>query len=265
MAEVTLRPLNRIEELPAMLRASADKADFIYSWHDFNVRGKDFGKGFVQEGRFIESGSRPAEQATATRKKAADQTLKAETRGGLPFPIFNPLSVAIMNALYGAKGANGSSFEMSLFDSVFPIQNVKELYFKFFGAAGFHEYQVVIPESNFGTYIEGIRHALKRHSLPITLASAKLFSGKRDLLRFTGDGICFAINFARGEEASKLLKELDQLVIRCDGAPNIIKDSRLSKEVVAACYPEYDLFRSQLRQFDPKRIYQSELAERLAL
>lgn len=264
MAEVTLRPLARIENLASVLRASADKADFIFSWHDFNARGQNFGKGFVQEGRFL-SDAPQAASILAKQKKAAAQTLNAETRGALPFPIFNPLSVALMNTVYGAKGSSECSFEMSLFDSIFPIQNVKELYFKFFGSAGFHEYQVVIPVENFGSYVEGIRYALQKHDIPITLASAKLFSGKQDLLRFTGDGICFAINFSRGTEANKLLKELDDLVIRCAGVPNIIKDSRLSKDVVAACYPEYDRFRSLLKQFDSKRMYRSELSERLGL
>ncbi len=263
MANVTLRPIACIEDLPKMLRESADKADFIFSWHDFNIRGKDFGKGFIQEGRFIANAS--IGEKTSIRKKAAEQSLNAETRGSLPFPIFNSISVAAMNALYGAKGNSGSSFQLSLFDSIFPIQNVKELYFKFFGAAGFHEYQAIIPESNFGQYIEGVRHALQKRNLPITLASAKLFAGKQDLLRFTGDGICFAMNFPRGQEADELMKELDRLLVNCKGAPNIIKDSRLSKEIVAATYPEYEHFRTLLHQFDPKRIYRSELSERLGL
>ena len=267
MAEVSLRPLANIADLPQMLRASADKADFIFSWHDFNARGKDFGKGFVQEGKFIpgteKSGSRSIK--AGTQRKAATQSLNAETRGALPFPVFNQLSVSLMNALYGAKGSSGSTFELSLFDSIFPIQNTKELYFKFFGSVGFHEYQAIIPESNFADYVNGIRRALDKHNLPITLASAKLFSGKQDLLRFTGEGICLALNFSRGAAAIELMNELDQLVVHCGGAPNIIKDSRLSKATVAACYPEYDRFKSLLQQFDPKRIYRSELSERLGL
>lgn len=263
MAKVTLRPITCIEELPTFLRQSAKEADFIFSWHDFNIRGKDFGKGFIQEGRFIANSSHS--EKAIVRKKAAEQSLNAETRGSLPFPIFNSFSVAAMNALYGAKGNKGSCFHLSLFDSIFPIQNVKELYFKFFGAAGFHEYQAVIPENNFGLYIEGVRHALHKRNIPVTLASAKLFAGQQDLLRFTGDGICFAMNFSRGQEANELMQELDRLVAQCKGIPNIIKDSRLSKEVVAKCFPEYERFRSLLHQFDPKRIYRSELSERLGL
>ena len=49
------------------------------------------------------------------------------------------------------------------------------------------------------------------------------------------------------------------------GWPNIIKDSRLTADVVSAAYPEYERFRLALRSFDPKRLYRSELSERLAL
>jgi decaprenylphospho-beta-D-ribofuranose 2-oxidase len=61
------------------------------------------------------------------------------------------------------------------------------------------------------------------------------------------------------------MAELDRLVLECGGIPNIIKDSRLSQSVVAAAYPEYEKFRTMLREFDPDRFYRSELSERLAL
>lgn len=260
MAQVTLIPLARIEELPAKLREAAACSDFVLSWHDFTLSGKNFGKGFVQQGRFIDGAAQTA------GKKAADQTLDAHSRGSLPMPVFNPLTVKLMNVLFGSRcKQGGSQFTMSLFDSIFPIQNSKELYFKFFGAAGFHEYQVVVPEQNFVQYIDGVKDYLSKNSLSITLASAKLFAGKQDLLRFTGDGICFAINFARSVSSNQFMTYLDQLVLQCGGVPNIIKDSRLSQSVVAAAYPEYEKFCTMLREFDPDRFYRSELSERLGL
>lgn len=264
MAEVTLHPINRIEDLLPKLKSLASQADFLFSWHDFNVSGDDFGKGFVQEGRFLRDSGGDA-QTSKHKRRAAAQTLNSESRGALPFAIFNPLSVKLMNMLYGAKGSAGSKFSLELFDSIFPIQNSKELYFKFFGNAGFHEYQVVVPENKFLQYVDGIKARLKKFPVPITLASAKLFKGKQDLLRFTGDGICFAINFSRSSESQNLIESLDELLISCNGIPNIIKDSRLSARMIAACYPDYDLFRARLQEFDPRRLYKSELSERLSL
>ena len=43
------------------------------------------------------------------------------------------------------------------------------------------------------------------------------------------------------------------------------KDSRLTKEMVEQCYPEYYDFKEVLNEIDPKRIFKSELSERLNL
>ena len=263
-ADVTLRPLNSIEETLPKLKESAKTADFVLTWHDFTLKGKSFGKGFIQEGRFKDQGSDIIHAANG--KKAAEQTLDAISRGSFLIPVFNSLSIKLMNIMYGARcGSNGSQTSMTLFDSIFPIQNSKELYFKFFGTKGFHEYQVVLPEESFLHYIEGVKDYLCKHPIPITLASGKLFAGEQDLLRFSSNGICFALNFARSGSSYEFLRFLDKLLLQCKGIPNIIKDSRLSVETVAACYPEYEKFRKALRDFDPQRVYKSELSERLAL
>ena len=58
---------------------------------------------------------------------------------------------------------------------------------------------------------------------------------------------------------------LDGLVRDLGARPNVSKDSRLPREIVAACYPEYGAFRDALRAFDPDRLYRSEVSERLGL
>jgi decaprenylphospho-beta-D-ribofuranose 2-oxidase len=101
--------------------------------------------------------------------------------------------------------------------------------------------------------------------VPITLASGKIFGGQQNLLRFLGDGTCFALNFPRGGKANELLELLDSNLVQFGGIPNLIKDSRLPRQVAEACYPEIDKFRTLLRNFDSKRIFRSELSERLGL
>lgn len=138
-------------------------------------------------------------------------------------------------------------------------------YFELFGKNGFHECQVVIPESGFRSFVEGVRDFLKRTRIPISLASAKLFRGERELLRFTGNGICLALDFPRTSGSAAFGAFLDDLVRQHGAWPNLIKDSRLSNEVVRDTYPGYEAFRKALREFDPKRLYRSELSERLGL
>ena len=58
---------------------------------------------------------------------------------------------------------------------------------------------------------------------------------------------------------------MDKLYIQYDVVPSIIKDSRLKKEVFNKCYKFADEFRKDLRSFDHKRFYRSELSDRLEL
>ena len=122
-----------------------------------------------------------------------------------------------------------------------------------------------MPASRFVDFTDAIRDYLRHHSVPISLASAKLFRGPRELLRFTGNGICLALDVPRIANAVPLLNFIDELMCECGGWPNLIKDSRLSADVVARTYPGYDTFRSKLREFDPQRMYRSEMSDRLGL
>lgn len=259
MAEVTLVPIEDLTKLPEQLQVSAARADFVFTWQDFDTRGKDFGKGFIQEGRFIDSNIQ-------TNAGAGKQTLDAKTRGNWKVTIFNRFTLRALNRMYGARAKFADKpMQLSLFDSIFPIQNSKEMYFKFFGEAGFYQYQVLLPACNFAFFAQSVQLWLQKHDLPLTLASVKLFSGKQDLLRFAGEGLCICLDFPRCSNSGAFLQFLDKLMLECRGVPNIIKDSRLPQDVVREAYPQYDRFRSQLLQFDPARIYQSELSKRLGL
>jgi decaprenylphospho-beta-D-ribofuranose 2-oxidase len=77
--------------------------------------------------------------------------------------------------------------------------------------------------------------------------------------------VCLALDFPRGPRGQRFAAFLDRLTCDLGGLPNIIKDSRLPRAVVEACYPEHEAFRQQLRRLDPERIYRSEVAERLGL
>jgi hypothetical protein len=47
--------------------------------------------------------------------------------------------------------------------------------------------------------------------------------------------------------------------------PSIIKDSNIDKNTFDNCYKEADIFREKLKKFDPKRIYCSDLSDRLKI
>jgi decaprenylphospho-beta-D-ribofuranose 2-oxidase len=257
-----MAPIRNIFEFVGELANAATQNELVYSWHDFTARGAAFGRGMMMTGNFTEEAS-PFAVPPSTRNSMS--RLDSATLELLPFSLFNGLSTPIFNRLYHAWLRLGSNRKLiSLYEFLFPVRN-KEAYFYFFGKRGFHECQIIVDAGKFNSLVSEIQHRLERHPVAVTLASAKLFRGRRELVRFTGNGICITLNFPRNQAGAAFASFMDDLMLKYGGWPNLIKDSRLTAEVVNVSYPECEQFRERLRNFDPKRLYRSELSERIRL
>ena len=242
------------------LHRTAQHSDFTFSWHDFAM--SRLGPGFVQSSRFVSGNEK---NYPAPRLIGEPPVLSAASRCRWRISLLNPLTIWMMNRIYWLQVTMRSRpGYVELRDALFPIHQTQS-YFKLFGNRGFHEYQIIIPTAGIEEFCAMLREHLSHHRSLITLASAKLFRGDPELLRFTGDGICFTLNFPRDNYASRLLTSLDEFTTHSGAKPNIIKDSRLPRVVVEATYPGITQFRTLLREFDPKRRFQSELSVRLGL
>lgn len=256
-AAAFLEPMEGLEQL----EHAARDADFAYTWHDMTGARKSFGSGYIFLARFVQNGL----DALAQSKGTEPPKLTAAGRAVCPLPLLNSLSAYVLNMIYRHQqrlALRGKT--ITLQEALFPIHKT-QLYFQLFGARGFHEYQIILPFDAMREYLKAIETRIRQRPLAITLASAKAFSGSRELLRFTGEGICFALNFPRSDVAQEFMAFLDERVMELGGVPNIIKDSRLPRTVVDSCYSGADEFRDALRAFDPKRMFRSELSERLGL
>lgn len=262
-------PLPSIDDLASHLR-KATTNEFVITWHDFTLSRARFGAGFVMHGSFVQEQDAPEMTDDVLRKlRMGDRKLllTSEDRGSLIVPVFNQVTSSALNWLYSTMSTLGSSEgkKLDLFNCMFPSIRSRELYYMFFGKAGLHEYQAVIPEDKFGYFCQRVQERIIASDTAITLASAKWFQGKQKLLRYTGTGINFALNFPRCKNSLEFFDFLDDLTLEIGALPNIIKDSRLSAKMVKSTYPEYELFRERLHKFDPKRLYRSELSDRLQL
>jgi decaprenylphospho-beta-D-ribofuranose 2-oxidase len=258
---VRILPLDDIANLPEVFSDLAEKVDLLYSWHDFTARGRRFGSGFIVTGTFDKTSAPDSGKVLNRTYRAIDSSLARQ----MPISLWNRWSLPLFNRVYKLLSKRyGASRSISIYSFLFPVAD-KISYFHLFGKRGFHECQIILPVSTFGGFVDETRAYLNRHRVPVSLASAKLFRGSRELVRFTGDGICLALDFPHTREAVHLLDFLDNLMCDCCGWPNPIKDSRLSAAILARTYPEYDAFRRMLREFDPQRSYRSEMSDRLGL
>jgi decaprenylphospho-beta-D-ribofuranose 2-oxidase len=259
MGDIHAVSTDKAEAIYADLDSFARTDDLVYTWHNFTDQRR-FGKGWIIHGTF----ARDVSDSKLTGYHRQPGALSSEKRGAWHLPFFNSLSTPVFNNLYSMFGSPQPRQRVQLLDFLFPVEP-RTAYFRLFGKAGFMECQIIVPSSSYPEFVSTVRKRLAQTPMPITLASAKFFGGTQRLLRFSGEGVCLAVDFPRTTAGIRFAEYLDGLLPVFGARPNIIKDSRLPAEVVKATYPEYTLFRDQLRKFDPRRVYRSELSERLDL
>ena len=89
--------------------------------------------------------------------------------------------------------------------------------------------------------------------------------GEQRFLRFEDNKICITFDYINNKNLD-FMSMVDKLYEKYNILPSIIKDSRISKEVLASSYKEeLSRFAAGIYKFDKKRIYQSEISNRLEL
>lgn len=251
--------------LPTLLRNAATQSDLVYSWHDMSASAKPFGRGFLVQGSFVRKSSAPDLRPANAWVRNPERRLTAERRGRWSPALLNRMTVPLVNSLLFRFQNNKAHRYATLYESSFPLSGTASRYFDLYGSRGFHEYQFLLPCDTFESFAKELGRRVFEHRVPVSLASAKFFGGEQNLLRFDGDGVCFAINVPRSPESLHFIAFLDEWMIDLKGIPNIIKDSRLSGKVAKRAFPEFEQFRNQLLTFDPTRLYRSDLSQRIGL
>jgi decaprenylphospho-beta-D-ribofuranose 2-oxidase len=246
------------EALP-LVRELAGSSLFAYSWHDAAPASRTFGRGFVYQG--TAAPAPPAGRADVP----AYRVLTPAARARLPFSLWRgPLARAFTSGYWHVERRRPERGETSAFDAIFPFAR-RASYFRLYGRPGLAECQILVPHDRAEGFLDELRRLVLAIRPPSVMLSVKAFEGAPRLLRFQGRGACITLDLARSASTLELLRRVDELTIAARGLPHIAKDSRLPRAVVQACYAEYEPFRKALSDFDPRRLYRSELSERLGL
>jgi len=132
-----------------------------------------------------------------------------------------------------------------------------------FGNRGLIEHQVLIPHQSVEVYLKALRTILRKWNPLISLCHLKLFRGKQSLLNFDGEGLCLAIQLSNNPVSMDTLDEIDNLDVERGAIVNIIKDSRVSRDILCQQYPEYDKFVRRIDDYDKDRIFQNTISQKL--
>ena len=231
--------------------------DLLYSWNMGSTLF-NFGKGIVTSGIFSDDSSSKTHQIKERKGMNSNDRL-------LPFSLWNTLSSPIINSINRKIQSGKNIVKKDVYSALFPFVGTARMFYGLYGSNGFNEYQVLIKKKYSVEFIDDLTKLIKSEKPSLTILVMKLFNGKQKLLHFSDEGLSIILNLKHCNSTLKFLKKLDDIVISYKALPYIVKDSRLTKEVVEQCYPEYHVFKEILNEIDPKRIFKSELSERMNL
>jgi decaprenylphospho-beta-D-ribofuranose 2-oxidase len=141
----------------------------------------------------------------------------------------------------------------------------KEFYYDLYGERGFFEFQSLVSTAAVESLLAEVEPKLRESDAAIGLATIKTFSGSDRQIDFNGEGFSFTLDIPASAASSRLLDYLEGWANSCGAKINPIKYARLTGPMLRKQYPEAEIFRKQLLNYDPVRRFRSALSDRLEL
>ncbi|MVS97919.1 FAD-binding oxidoreductase [Devosia marina] len=222
------------------------------AWIDCAAQGPKLGRGVFQRANWCNDGE------YAAPKKGAEPSLP------LDFPqwALNRHSIRVFNNFYNWMQTRGSAVRREHYQPFFyPLDSLRN-WNRMYGAAGFYQYQCVIPTEAAKEAVTRLLQTISASGQGSFLAVLKTLGGKSSggMLSFPMEGATMALDFAnRGAKTLHLMAQLDVIVAQADGRLYPAKDGRMPARMFRAGYP---LWREFATFKDPK--IQSSFWERVS-
>ena len=234
-------------------------ARYSVAWLDCLARGPGMGRGMVYLAEHDSGGELPSRRHSSS---GASLAMPFTTPGAL----LNRHSLSLFNSAYYRwqrfRAGRGRQHREAYFFPLDRIRNWNRLY----GAAGFLQYQFVLPtdagRKGIAKVLRKVGEAGKGSFLSVL---KKLGPANGNLLSFPLDGYTLALDFKREASLFPLLEELDAIVLDHGGRIYLAKDARMGETVFKAGYPEWERFMEVKQQVDPAQRFRSAQSDRLGL
>ena len=149
--------------------------------------------------------------------------------------IWNKFTISLAQSLFIIKSNVNLKKTLILDEFYFPLDQFKT-YYSLFGRRGFLETQVLVPLHKWESYCDNFIKIAYLNKLSATVLSLKLFEGEDRLISFSGTGISLTADFPYSVKALRALDSMDKLNCEFGVKSNIIKDRRLSSDIVSKQY-----------------------------
>ena len=231
-------------------------ADIAYSWHNGSTLS-NFEKGVVRIGMF--------EEDYKIKKSIFPKKTVNLMKTKMPSSIWVKPATAIINSLVRKMELSKGTKIENIYESFFPFTQKAKSYYFLYGKKGFRAYQVLILNEHVSEFVDDLIKLIKKYSPDVTIIGIKPFRGEQKFLQFCRNGTSIILEMRNTKDNTNFLLKLDELTIEYNGLPYIIKDSRLPKNVVEKCYPQFKKFKKILDKVDPDRVFRSHTAKQLGL
>ena len=230
-------------------------AEILYGWHSGSII-KNFGKGVVTIGSFSQG-------FQDSNLKIPKNTALSNVQ--IPISLWGKFSTSLFFSMYRYIALRHEKVEKHIFNSFFPLSGIARFFNILYGKKGFREYQVLLSKNSIRDFVHDLTGLVKKEKPDLNIISLKPFRGNQKFLQFCGNGFSVAMDFPNSQSTNRFFPKIDELVISYKAIPNIIKDSRIPKNVVENCFPEYNEFCKILKKIDPDRVFRSHLSNQLGL
>ncbi len=209
--------------------------DYTVAWLDC-LAGRN-ARGIFYSGKHAETG-----EFAATGSKGVGPKIP------FAFPEFalNRLTIKAFNLLYYSLKAGKKKTESVDYNPFFyPLDAVRE-WNLIYGRRGLTQYQCVVPEAESEAFQEMLS-VISDSGEGSFLGVIKKFGNiaSPGLMSFPRPGLTLALDFPfRGDRTLRLFEHLDRIVLNAHGALYPAKDSRMSRSMFEASYPNLERFRA---------------------
>ncbi|MEO1001328.1 MAG: FAD-binding oxidoreductase [Pseudomonadota bacterium] len=263
-ARIALRPApsqmveveeRRMPDLDALLDAySASLSTFSVAWIDATARGRAVGRGILEEADFTDG---PAPTRRGLRLRVPIDA----PRGALAGPV-----VRGFNRLWYARVPEGGRTRLRAIGAfLHPLDGIAD-WNRLYGARGFHQVQVVVPEAGAAEALHAMLGAIGESGLAAPLAVLKRLGGEgAGLLSFPMAGWTLAVDLVNRPGVGALAQRLAEQAGTAGGRLYLAKDALAGPGDIAAMYPALPAFHAALEKLDPEGWFATDLARRTGL
>jgi decaprenylphospho-beta-D-ribofuranose 2-oxidase len=254
-----------LDDLMAAMSEGDDDVRYSVAWIDLVAKGRHLGRSVLSRGDHAELGDLDARQSVAPLAYGPRQL--ASVPPLVPsMGVLNHATVAAFNEFWFRKAPVRRLDEIQGIGAFFHPLDFVGAWNRLYGSRGMVQYQFVVPfgaEQAMRTVVE----RLSASGAASFLAVLKRFGAANPApLSFPRAGWTLALDLPGGSRGlDDLLHGLDRVVLDAGGRHYFAKDAHMTHEAVRRGYPRLDEWKAIRDQVDPHRVWQSDLARRLAL